>query len=72
MLAYHYDGEGSLREEFLTFPVFPEALCRLAAQKYEWRPPESMEEADDDIEQPEALRRVSGGARGTRGVTQST
>lgn len=42
-----------------TFPEFPEAVCRLAATKYEWRPPENPDDAaDDDIEQPEALRNI--------------
>ncbi len=35
-----------------------EAVCRLAAARYDWRPPEHPDEADDDIEQPESLRTV--------------
>jgi hypothetical protein len=43
---------------FIFFTEFLEALCRLAAAKYDWRPPETPDD-DDDIEQPESLRHVA-------------
>ncbi|GFH08675.1 uncharacterized protein HaLaN_03674 [Haematococcus lacustris] len=41
------------------FLEFIETVCRLAAAKYEWRPPENPDEADDPIEQPEVLKSVA-------------
>ena len=49
----------------------PPPSPRLAAVKYDWRPPETTEEAEDDMDQPEALKvalrkQVGLRARGTQ------
>jgi hypothetical protein len=54
----NYYADYSHREHFITFPEFPEVVCRLAAVKYDWRPPDCPDDGEDDIAQPEALRAV--------------
>lgn len=46
-----YSGEAASNHptDFLYFDVFPEACIRLAALRYEWRPPENMEDAEEEI-----------------------
>ncbi|GFH17779.1 hypothetical protein HaLaN_14480, partial [Haematococcus lacustris] len=57
--AYHFDAHNRPSEPLIFFLEFIETLCRLAAAKYEWRPPENPDEADDPIEQPEVLKSVA-------------
>ncbi len=54
----NYYADYPHREHFITFPEFPEVVCRLAAVKYDWRPPDCPDDGEDDIAQPEALRAV--------------
>ncbi|KAG2496058.1 hypothetical protein HYH03_005977 [Edaphochlamys debaryana] len=34
---------------YINFEQFPEAVMRLAALRYEWRPPENMEDAEEEL-----------------------
>ncbi|KAL6753246.1 hypothetical protein V8C86DRAFT_485540 [Haematococcus lacustris] len=58
-MAYHFDAHNRPSEPLIFFLEFIETVCRLAAAKYEWRPPENPDEADDPIEQPEVLKSVA-------------
>eukprot|EP00798_Chlamydomonas_sp_ICE-L_P031751 gene31751-6949_t len=55
--AVHDDYHGSTLLEYVSFDLFPETICRLAAAKYEWRPPENNDEADEEVELPETLKK---------------
>ncbi|GIL90181.1 hypothetical protein Vretifemale_17872 [Volvox reticuliferus] len=34
---------------YINFEQFPEAVLRLAALRYEWRPPENLEDAEEEL-----------------------